>query len=376
MKNIGFLLILCFQYSYSQVTFHVSKLSENTSELENIYITGDFEKWSGGQENYMLKKIGADYFITFPKQEGTMKFKFTKGSWETAETNFEGKSIENRTYTFGNKIDTVHLEILNWYKPEIKKSTATKNVFVLSQNFEMPQFEGRNRKIWMYLPPNYDNSSEKYPVLYMHDGQNIFDAQTSFAGEWEVDETLNRLYEEKKFKLIVIGIDNGGDKRTDEYSPWVNPTYGGGEGDAFLDFIVETLKPFVDKNYRTLTDNINTGIMGSSLGGSISHYAGLKYPDVFGKIGVFSPAFWFAETCYDFAKEHSKNEAVKMYFLAGDQESEKIPVIADMQKMMAIMLNSGFHPNNIQSKIVPQGKHNEALWRNEFKTAVLYLFNH
>ena len=138
----------------------------------------------------------------------------------------------------------------------------------------------------------------------MHDGQNLFDSSMSYSGEWSVDETLNKLYSEKNLKLIVVGIDNGESKRLDEYSPWKNKKYGGGEGEAYTKFIVETLKPYIDDNYKTLKDKNNTAIIGSSMGGLVSHYAGLKYPKVFGKIGVFSPAFWFAPEVTEFSKTH------------------------------------------------------------------------
>ncbi len=161
------------------------------------------------------------------------------------------------------------------------------------ESFIIPQLN-RERRIWMYLPPDYEVSNEAYPVVYMHDAQNLFDETTSYSGEWSVDETLDRLFKDKNLKLIVVGIDNGGEKRLDEYSPWKNEKYGGGEGDAYLDFVVNTLKPYIDNNFNTLKDKTNTAIIGSSMGGLISHYAALKYPEVFGKIGVYSPAFWFS----------------------------------------------------------------------------------
>jgi len=208
----------------------------------------------------------------------------------------------------------------------------------------------------------------------MHDGQNLFDEATSFGGEWQVDETLNELYKNNNFGLIVVGIDNDGSKRMDEYSPWKSSTYnGGGEGDAYLDFIVKTLKPFVDEKYRTLVDKQNTAIMGSSLGGLISHYAALKYPDTFGLIGVFSPAFGFSESSYDFATTHSNIEDVSMYFLAGDNESPNM--VNNMNKMTTLMKSKGFNQKNVISKIVPGGEHNEKLWREHFEEAILWLFD-
>ena len=214
----------------------------------------------------------------------------------------------------------------------------------------------------------------------MHDGQNIFDTETSFSGEWNVDETLNKLYEDKNLKLIVVGIDNGGSKRLEEYSPWKNEKYGGGEGDAYLDFIVKTVKPYIDSKYKTLTDKKNTAIIGSSMGGLISHYAGLKYPTVFGKVGVFSPAFWFAPKVFDFSKTHGNIEDTRMFFLAGGKEGKNTSfneineTVKDMNKMVHVLKEKGFPSNNLNVKVVPEGEHNEKLWRNNFEETILWLF--
>ncbi len=366
------LLVFCFQKTLAQVTFVIDKLPENTSENVNIFISGDFEGWSGGQAAYQLSEKNRQFFITIPKPSKPIQFKFTQGSWDSVEVNTNGEQLENRTYNIVNQLDTLRFQITGWHTITEKKTTAAKNVSMLSEAFEMPQLENRKRKIWLYLPPDYENSQRNYPVLYMHDGQNLFDDLTSFSGEWQVDETLNALYEEKKLAFIVIGIENGGSKRLDEYSPWNSEKYGGGEGDLYVDFIVETLKPYVDANFRTLTDAKNTGLIGSSLAGLISHYGALKYAEVFGKIGIFSPSFWLSNSSFDFAKSHSNLKASKLIFLAGDEEGDD--VIPNLEKMIAIMTQNGFPPKNQILKIIPGGKHNEQLWATNFKDAIVWLF--
>lgn len=375
-----FAVVLFFQKSFSQVTFIVEELSNNNSINSDIYISGNFEDWTGGQKKYKLDIINNKHIITIPNQNGSIDFKFTKGSWDEVETDVEGHNIQNRTYTFQKEKDTVKLKILGWAKNTIRKSTSSKNVSIISDSFDIPQLN-RERRIWIYLPPNYDTAKKTYPVIYMHDGQNLFDNRTSYSGEWEVDETLNRLFKEKGFELIVIGIDNGGSRRLDEYSPWKNNKYGGGEGSAYVDFIVQTLKPYVDKNYRTKLDNKNTAIMGSSMGGLISYYAGSKYPKVFSKIGVFSPSFWFSNESFSYAKTHGKLKKNKMYFLAGDREGsndgfvEINQTVQDMNKVIKILKQEGFDSDKIFTKVVPGGEHNEKLWRENFGEAILWLFN-
>lgn len=381
IKKITLLLfILSIHNLFSQVTFVIEKLPENTLKNTSIYISGDFEGWTGGQESYKLTKEGNAFFITIPEQEHAIGFKFTQGSWNSVERDAKGNQIDNRNYKFDKKKDTIAVKIISWDKSDdIQKSTRADNVFVLSEDFEIPQLN-RKRRVWVYLPPNYKTANKSFPVIYMHDGQNLFDAETSYSGEWSVDETLNKLYKDYNASFIVVGIDNAKDKRLDEYSPWKNKKYGGGEGDAYLEFIVKTLKPYIDSNYKTLTKKENTAIFGSSMGGLISYYAGLKYTDVFGKIGVFSPSFWFAPEVNEFSKTHGNIQDTKVYFLAGGKEGgntafEEInQTVKGMNSIISTLKEVGFSSKNIQSKVVPEGKHNEELWRTNFEESIRWLF--
>src|SRR5688572_29140218 len=158
-----------------------------------------------------------------------------------------------------------------------------------------PQLDNQ-RDLLVWLPNSYDDGSEKrYPVIYMHDGQNLFDAFTSFAGEWRVDETMI-LLEDEGIEAIIVGIPNN-DRRIYEYSPYPDHRLQvkAGKGDAYLMWIIETVKPMIHRDFRTLPDRDNTGIAGSSMGGLISLYGFLKYGEVFGIAGVFSPAYWFGQ---------------------------------------------------------------------------------
>lgn len=231
---------------------------------------------------------------------------------------------------------------------------------------EAPQLK-TSKKIWVYLPLDYDQSTKKYPVIYMHDAQNLFDSKTSYAGEWKVDETLDSL----KAQVIVIGIEHGNDKRMEELTPFKNEKYGGGNADAYLDFIVSTLKPHVDAKYRTKPKAKHTTIFGSSLGGLVSFYAVLKYPEVFGNAGVFSPSFWFSADIYEYAKNAEKSKA-KLYFLCGDSESEDM--VADLQRMTQIMSENRCDCKNLTQEIViKDGRHNEKMWSEQFGKAVLWI---
>lgn len=245
------------------------------------------------------------------------------------------------------------------------QSTASKNVSTFT--IEAPQLK-TTKKIWVYLPEGYSASAKKkYSVIYMHDAQNLFDAKTSYVGEWNVDEKLDSL----KAPVIVIGIEHGNDKRIDELTPFKNEKYGGGNADNYLDFIVKTLKPYIDTNYRTKTKAKNTTIMGSSLGGLVSYYAILKYPEVFGNAGVFSPSFWFSNDIYTYTEQAPKNKT-RIYFLCGDKESEDM--VAEMKKMETLLdRNRCYCLHLTKSKVVKGGEHNEKLWRDNFVNAILWL---
>ena len=245
-----------------------------------------------------------------------------------------------------------------------QESTASKNVSTFT--IEAPQLK-TTKKIWIYLPKDYSATAKKYSVIYMHDAQNIFDAKTSFSGEWNVDEKLDSL----KASVIVVGIEHGNEKRIDELTPFKNEKYGGGNADNYLDFIVKTLKPYIDKNYRTKPKAKNTIIMGSSLGGLVSYYAILKYPEVFGKAGVFSPAFWFSNDIYTLTEQTPKIKT-KIYFLCGDKESDDM--VKDMTKMERLLDTKRCYCLHLtKSKIVKGGEHNEKLWRDGFVKAFLWL---
>lgn len=237
---------------------------------------------------------------------------------------------------------------------------------------DVPQLN-TSKKIYVYLPIDYEKSTKKYPVLYMHDAQNLFDAKTSYAGEWKVDETLDSL----KAKVIVIGIEHGNEKRIEELTPFKNEKYGGGKADAYLDFIVSTLKPYVDSTYRTKTSKKHTGIMGSSLGGLVSFYAVLKYPETFGKAGVFSPSFWFSEEIFTYARQAKKSKA-KLYFLVGDNEGNEedhIVMVNDMNRMIEIVSENRCDCLNLtKSEVIKGGKHNEKLWADNFAKAFQWLY--
>lgn len=249
-----------------------------------------------------------------------------------------------------------------------KQSTTSKQVTTFT--IEAPQLN-TTKKIWLYLPKNYEASKKKYPLIYMHDAQNLFDAKTSYVGEWNVDEKLDSLNAE----VIIVGIEHGNEKRMSELTPYKNAKYGGGDADNYLDFIIKTLKPAIDAKYRTKSKAKNTAIMGSSLGGLVSYYAVMKHPEVFGKAGVFSPSFWFnRKEIIELTKTIPKIKT-KIYFLCGDNEGDA-DMITDLNQIDDLLSEKRSKSKHLTKKtIVKGGQHNEKLWRDGFVNAYLWLFN-
>ena len=253
-----------------------------------------------------------------------------------------------------------------------RPATAGPGVHVLAQRLAMPGL-GRERTLRLYLPPSYDTApARRYPVIYMHDAQNLFDDATSYAGEWGVDETLDDFARTRGFEAIVVGIDHGGEERLHELSPWTNPKYGMAQGERYMAFVVDVVKPFIDAHYRTRPGRASTAIIGSSMGGLISHYALLRYPQVFGKAAIFSPSYWYSGEVYAQTRTHPWPRGTRTYFyIGGREEEESVP---DVDRMIALLGTQDHAPGDITVHVEPEAQHNERAWRAELPRAVAWLF--
>lgn len=375
MKRKISLLIGCLLISlavFAQLTIKVTAIPANTPANDNIYVAGTFNNWTADSSDFILTaQEDGTFQISITPAPGLVKYKFTRGSWETVEGNAQGAFQPDHQFQYEGGEQTVEVAILSWEGQSGGMGTAADNVFILAEDFSIPQLN-RQRRIWMYLPPDYATSGKSYPVLYMQDGQNLFDANTSFGQEWQVDEALNQLFSQGDEGIIVVGIDNGGGDRLNEYTPWSNPSYGGGQGAEYVDFIVETLKPHIDLNYRTRPQREFTGIMGSSLGGLISMYAVIQHQEVFSKAGIFSPSFWFTNDIYDLVDEIGKKEDLRIYLLGGINESQDM--VPDLNRMYSQLENEGFQEEGLRLVTHADGQHSEWYWAREFSSAYQWLF--
>lgn len=250
-----------------------------------------------------------------------------------------------------------------------KPGTAGPRVSVLMPPLRLEL--GSIRRLRVYLPPDYAKGERRYPVLYMFDGQNLFDDATSYAGEWGVDETMDALAREEKFSAIVIGIDHGNEQRFNELIPYWNVRFLPNWGAVFADDLVQVIKPFIDANYRTLPDRAHTAILGSSLGGLEADYAIHRYPEVFGKAGVFSPSYWVSDEPFDQAQRAALPVDSRVYLYMGGKEGEDS--VANVERMAQLLRVHG-GADAVALQVVAEAEHNERAWRVAFPVAVRWLF--
>ncbi len=363
----------------AQSVLKITRVPAATPPADTLFVAGSFNAWNPHSAAYRLtKNPDGSYQISLPASLGAIEYKFTRGSWSTAEAGADQQPLANRKADLRQTSEVTN-EVLAWSTlgaAAPKKPTASSQVHLISAAFAMPQL-GRRRRVLVYLPADYaQKPKQRYPVLYMHDGQNVFDEATSFSGEWGVDETLDRLRAagQDPAGSIVVAVDNDSQHRADEYIPWRNAEIkAGGQGGAYVDFLALTLKPYVDAHYRTRPDAAHTGVAGSSLGGLISVYAALKYPRVFGEVGAFSPAFWVCnDSLRAFAKTHPAAPTARFYFVCGPQESETmLPLMTAWRDELRA---EGVPAANLSFHAPADGQHREWFWQREFPAAYQYLF--
>ncbi len=232
---------------------------------------------------------------------------------------------------------------------------------------------GVERTLRVYLPRGYTNCEGcRYPVVYFMDGQNVFDAATSYAGEWGADETLDALLAKHDLAVIAVGVDHGGEARMNELSVWENPEFKPARGEAFLADLVAAVKPAIDARYRTRPAAASSTVVGSSMGGLMAHAALLRHPEVFGGAIIFSPSYWFSPAVGPETARTPLRPGQRVYVYAGGQESESM--VPDAKAMFRRFEASG---GGVLDKVfveIPEGQHNEAAWRAVLPAALCWRF--
>jgi predicted alpha/beta superfamily hydrolase len=242
---------------------------------------------------------------------------------------------------------------------------------ILDEAYEIPQL-GRHRRIAVLLPHDYYQSDKTYSVLYLHDGQNLFDEYAPY-GNWGIDGALAKLASEGLSDVIVVAIDHGGVLRIQEYLPYSTPRYTEAEGYLYIKFMLDDLKPMIDSKYRVKSGRKSTGIGGSSLGGLISLYAGFKHHDVFGNLMIFSPSLWISEEIYEMAHDFQPQYPTDIYLYAGGMESANH--FAQVSRLDKILQEKRWKDEfDIIFSQNPTGQHKEIHWGQQFPLALRWLY--
>ncbi|MBL7826224.1 MAG: alpha/beta hydrolase [Saprospiraceae bacterium] len=340
-----------------------------------VFLTGNFNGWVTRDERFKMMKVKeGQYEYTFDEVPPTVEvfeYKYVKGGWEAEELAQDGYPPANRKMQVpkGKVRDIV---------PTWKRHTAGydpkfyPDIQILSRRFNVPQLR-RRRRISVLLPWDYHQTTKRYPVLYLQDGQNLFEDSAPF-GTWAVDKKMAALAGKGKGDLIVVAIDHGGRDRIREYMPYTHQKWGEGLGMDYARFLAETLKPYIDNQFRTRPDREHTGIGGSSMGGLISIYAGLLFPGVYSKFMIFSPSLWAAPKLYFEPVRFSPFSETKIYLYAGGKEGAG--VLTNVYRFKEAMESKGYDHHKLKIHVAtdPAGRHNEARWGQEFPKAVDWLY--
>ena len=353
------------------------ELTTPIDDRRPVYIVGNFNNWTPEQIRFKMTRVSKGRFmLTFPSDihlPHCLEYKYVRGGWENQELDTFGNPTHN--HVVENPHGCVRDFVARWsnYGLTFTPSFLPK-IHVVSPAFYSPELK-KSRRVVALLPYNYDTQTEKrYPVLYLQDAQNLFDDKSPY-GNWGIDKKLAVLAERGMGDIIVIAVDHGGETRINEYLPPTKmPELGQSEGRKYVKFLSKTLKPHIDAKFRTLTDRLHTGIGGSSMGGLISIYAGLIYPETFGRLMIFSPSLWAVQNAPFAAIRFFKPIPTRIYAYAGDKEgSTVVPNVRNFQKAIQ---SQGFDDTKIGFKLVvdPNGLHNEKRWGEEFPKAVEWLF--
>lgn len=340
-----------------------------------VFITGNFNNWNPKDYNYQLRQSDSrHYFIEIEDEKlaDDIEYKFTKGGWENVELDKYGNITPNRKAKKSQQkvSDTIEKWRLNWgpFKEEFFPTAE-----VISEKFYIPQLD-RYRKIWAVLPYDYHTSDKDYPVLYLQDAQNLFNEGSGF-GNWEIDKKLSILAEYGRGDVIVIAIEHGSEDRIKEYIFDNDNVANGSEGKKYIRFITDTLKPYVDENYRTKKDRDNTGIGGSSLGALISIYSGFLYPEVYSKLLIFSPSLWVEPNNNFPMMSFRVPFKTKIYLYGGGQEGSKmVKRIHIFEEYLKRWEKKNLFDFEFRTSINPEGTHSEFYWSQEFPRAIEWLF--
>ena len=349
-------------------------LTTDEDDERAVFISGNFNNWKTQDKEFEMERVGLGLynykFDTNFEYPDDMLYKFTRGDWSEVEIDKYGNRTENRVTKKKSGIIKEH--VAKWRKNWLPfKYNFLPKVHLISKEFEIPQLN-KKRRIWALLPYDYETSTENYPVLYLQDAQNLFNEDAKY-GNWEIDKKLAVMAEYNIGKIIIIAIEHAEKDRVKEYNVG-NTILGNGQGKKYIRFLTDTLKPFVDENFRTKKEREHTGIGGSSMGGLVSIFSGIMYPEVFGKLMIFSPSLWVVPKIKLSFLDMDEPEDTRIYLYAGGDESATMIDHVKKFKSRLQKRESLTDKMKIKLSINMEGKHNEIYWSDEFPKAIEWLF--
>ncbi|MFL5349796.1 MAG: alpha/beta hydrolase-fold protein [Hyalangium sp.] len=358
----------------------------NTPANSEIWISGNQEElgnWNGAGVKLAKGLTSSLYSTCVDFAAGTnLEFKVTRGSWGMVEKDPHGQEVANHSLAV-NEPARADVTVGSWSD----LTPAEPLPDTLTGNIKYHDVDGsslglKNRKLIVWLPPQYDtDATARFPVLYMHDGQNLMNARTAaFGVEWGVDETAERLVEGGKMEpIIIVGVYNT-DDRIPEYTQVPDTQYGGGNADAYGRLLVEVVKPLIDSTYRTKKEAQYTGVAGSSLGGLVSMYFGLTHSDTFARLGVVSPSVWWADRdIVTRVNNLTGKPPLRIWLDIGTNEdataAESQQTVDDTRALRDALTAKGWVlDNDLKYFEDPGAKHNETAWAGRTEQILEYLY--
>lgn len=281
-------------------------------------------------------------------------------------------------------------DTLGWREYDLTDDPTVTGDVRVSERLRSERLD-RETELLAYLPPSYATDDREYPVIYMHDGRNLFDDRLSYSGEWQVDETMEELADEG-LEAIVVGIPNADDDRGTEYSPvqpegrgaedgpFEDDDLPGGRADEYLAFLAEQVVPAVEDSFRTKAGREHRGLAGSSLGGLVSLYGYFEYPDLYGFAGAMSPAFWWTEgQIFEYVAEQSRVPG-RLYVDVGGDEMPDSPDLSaryreEARRMVDLLAELGYGENELEFVLEDGAVHHEDAWARRFPDAARFLLD-
>jgi len=364
-----------------------------------MYLASNFGGWDPAHKDFLMtQRSDGRWQLVFDKPErtGTIQFKFTLGSWDYVETDPDGNDIENRTLPkvdpsalAGDERPVIEFSIPRFRSPsdiasgrqttEYRDWEVTGTLRRLQVTGGAGDAAGSMRDLLVWLPPGYDapeNAERRYPVLYLFDGQNLFEKTGSVPGEWHADEIAQRLVTGGLVEpFVIVGVPNAGTARIQEFLPYESRLRVEPAGEAFASWFMETVVPRAERALRLTDDPAKTGIGGSSLGSTIALYIGSHHPKRFGLLLLESTAtVGPAPAELELPAAWPTKAFVGVGGMEAGDEADRNEAFAQRSRELALRLETNASPERVRFVLVPDAKHTEAAWSARLSGAFRFLF--